>query len=118
MTLSLQVDETNGSAAVGLRDYKIQERVATPRAVWNPDFPNPIDFVQGWQTVPTAMNYDNGFKIQWEMFLRAVQVSTAPTKLRCQLLPNTNSSVSVPQGIPESVTVSVIAWLRLGNSRS
>lgn len=68
----LQVDGTNGSAVVGLRDCKIQSRVATPRAVWNPDLPNPIDFIQGWQTVPTTVNYDNGFKIQWEMFLRAV----------------------------------------------
>jgi predicted dehydrogenase len=68
----LQVDGTQGSAVVGLRDCKVQARVTTPRAVWNPDIPNPIDFLQGWQTVPATANYDNGFKIQWEMFLRAV----------------------------------------------
>ena len=68
----LQVDGTNGSATVGLRDCKIQHRTATPRAVWNPDLPNPIQFTEGWQTVPTTTNYENAFKIQWEMFLRSV----------------------------------------------
>lgn len=68
----LQVDGTHGSASVGLRDCKIQHRTATPRAVWNPDLPNSIQFLEGWQTVPTTTNYDNAFKIQWEMFLRAV----------------------------------------------
>jgi len=70
--LILQVDGTNGSAVVGLRECKVQPRVTTPKAVWNPDIPNPIDFVAGWQTVPTTTNADNAFKIQWEMFLRHV----------------------------------------------
>ncbi len=68
----LQVDGTHGSASVGLRDCRIQHRTATPRAVWNPDLPNPIPFLEGWQTIPTTSNYDNAFKIQWEMFLLAV----------------------------------------------
>jgi predicted dehydrogenase len=70
--LILQVDGTNGSAVVGLRECKVQPRVTTPKAVWNPDIPNPIDFLAGWQTVPTTTNADNAFKIQWEMFLRHV----------------------------------------------
>ena len=70
--LILQVDGTNGSAIVGLRECKVQSRVTTPKAVWNPDIPNPIDFLDGWQTVPTTNNADNAFKIQWEMFLRHV----------------------------------------------
>ena len=70
--LILQVDGSNGSAVVGLRECKVQPRVTTPKAVWNPDIPNPIDFLAGWQTVPTTTNADNAFKIQWEMFLRHV----------------------------------------------
>lgn len=70
--LILQVDGTEGSAAVGLRECKVQSRVTTPKAVWNPDISNPIDFLAGWQTVPTTTTVDNAFKIQWEMFLRHV----------------------------------------------
>lgn len=72
----LQVDGTHGSAVVGLRDCKIQAKVATPRATWNPDIPNPINFLEGWQAMPSAAQYDNGFKIQWEMFLRTVLEET------------------------------------------
>lgn len=70
--LILQVDGTDGSAVVGLRECKVQARVTTPKAVWNPDIPNPIDFSEGWQAVPTTTFEDNAFKIQWEMFLRHV----------------------------------------------
>ena len=70
--LELHVDGTEGSAVAGLRECKVQPRVATPKAVWNPDIPNPIDFLTGWQTVPTTVVEDNAFKIQWEMFLRHV----------------------------------------------
>ena len=70
--LELHVDGTQGSAVAGLRECKVQPRVATPKAVWNPDIPNPIDFLAGWQSVPTTVAEDNAFKIQWEMFLRHV----------------------------------------------
>ena len=70
--LELHVDGTEGSAVAGLRECKVQPRVATPKAVWNPDIPNPIDFLTGWQAVPTTVVEDNAFKIQWEMFLRHV----------------------------------------------
>ena len=45
---------------------------ATPRPVWNPDVDSPIDFRADWMTVPTNQLFDNGFKTQWEMFLRHV----------------------------------------------
>ena len=70
--LVLQVDGTTGSAVAGLRDCQIQHRTATPRAVWNPDMPSSIDYLGGWQTVPATSEYDNAFKVQWEMFLKHV----------------------------------------------
>ncbi|HWQ11249.1 MAG TPA: Gfo/Idh/MocA family oxidoreductase [Roseiflexaceae bacterium] len=68
----LQVDGTHGSAVAGLRTCKFQHRAATPRPVWNPDIPNPIDFRAAWQEVPDNQAFDNGFKVQWELFLRHV----------------------------------------------
>jgi predicted dehydrogenase len=74
---SLQVDGTEGSAVAGLRECKIQHRATTPRPVWNPDVPSPIDFWDTWQDVPNNAVFDNGFKVQWEYFLRHV-VEDAP----------------------------------------
>jgi predicted dehydrogenase len=68
----LQVDGTHGSAVAGLRECRAQHRAHTPRPVWNPDIPNPIDFRAGWQEVPDNQTFDNGFKAQWELFLRHV----------------------------------------------
>jgi predicted dehydrogenase len=70
--LTLQVNGTLGSAVAGLRDCWIQPYGATPRPVWNPDVPNPIDFFETWQKVPEQRTYDNAFKTQWELFLRHV----------------------------------------------
>jgi len=70
--VALQVDGTHGTAIAGLRGCKIQHRANTPRAVWNPDIPSEIDFYAGWQDVPDAMNYPNGFEAQWELYLRHV----------------------------------------------
>ena len=70
--LTMQVDGTKGSAIIGLRDVWTQHYGNTPRPVWNPDIPQPIDFFDGWQKVPEQETYDNAFKIQWEMFLRHV----------------------------------------------
>ena len=69
---SMQVDGTLGSAVAGLRECRAQHRVNTPRPVWNPDVPNPINFRENWQDVPDNTTFDNGFKVQWEMFLRHV----------------------------------------------
>ncbi len=69
--LTLQVDGTKGSAVAGLRSCRVQSYEDTPKPVWNPDIPQPIDFYGGWQEVPDE-GYDNAFKVQWEMFLRHV----------------------------------------------
>ena len=70
--LSIQVDGTEGSAVAGLRECKAQHRVNTPRPVWNPDLPNPIQFREQWADVPDNVEFDNAFKVQWELFLRHV----------------------------------------------
>jgi len=70
--LTLQVDGTLGSAVAGLQKCYIQPRGATPKPVWNPDVPQPIDFFDTWQEVPTNVAYDNAFKAQWELFIRHV----------------------------------------------
>jgi len=68
----LQVDGTHGSAVAGLRECRVQPRVTTPRPLWNPDLPNPIDFRAGWQAVPDNETFDNAFRVQWELFLKHV----------------------------------------------
>ncbi|HEX4029560.1 MAG TPA: Gfo/Idh/MocA family oxidoreductase [Terracidiphilus sp.] len=68
----LHVDGTEGSAVAGLRECRAQHRVHTPRPVWNPDLPNPFDFRSQWAVVPDNAEFDNAFKVQWEMFLRHV----------------------------------------------
>ena len=70
--LTLHVDGTHGSAVAGLQDVVMQQRMATPKPVWNPDVKQPIDFYAGWQPVPETQAYDNGFKLQWEAFIRHV----------------------------------------------
>jgi predicted dehydrogenase len=69
--LTLQVDGTKGSAVAGLRKCLVQSYEKTPKPVWNPDIPQPIDFFQGWEEVPDE-GYDNAFKVQWELFLKHV----------------------------------------------
>ena len=75
--VTFQVDGTHGSAVAGLRGCKVQHRANTPKPVWNPDVPNPFDFYGDWQEVPDNTEFDNAFKVQWEMFLRHV-VTDAP----------------------------------------
>lgn len=67
--LVIQVDGTNGTAVAGLRDCWIQPRAATPRPVWNPDVPQPVDLRAGWLEVPEVEPMENAFKAQWELFL-------------------------------------------------
>ena len=68
--LELHVDGTAGSAVAGLRDCAVQHRVSTPMPVWNPDLPDPIDYLAQWTDVPDNQAFDNGFKVQWELFLK------------------------------------------------
>ncbi|AYG61051.1 Gfo/Idh/MocA family oxidoreductase [Rhizobium jaguaris] len=70
--VTFQVDGTHGSAVAGLTRCWTQHRVNTPKPVWNPDQPQTINFFNTWDEVPDNQVYDNGFKIQWEMFLRHV----------------------------------------------
>jgi predicted dehydrogenase len=70
--LTIQVDGTKGTAVAGLRDCWIQPYGATPRPIWNPDIPSPLNFFEGWQKVPEQTTFDNAFKRQWELFLRHV----------------------------------------------
>jgi len=70
--LTLQVDGTKGSAVAGLRDCWIQSYNATPKPVWNPDIPNPINFYEGWSKLPEQEVFDNAFKAQWELFLKHI----------------------------------------------
>ena len=70
--LTMQVDGTNGTAIAGLREAWIQHASETPKPVWNPDIPQPVDLWANWQQVPNNREYDNAFKIQWEQFLRHV----------------------------------------------
>jgi predicted dehydrogenase len=70
--VTFQVDGTLGSAVAGLTRCYSQHRVNTPRPVWNPDQPNTMSFEDQWQEVPNNKTYENGFKQQWEEFIRHV----------------------------------------------
>ncbi|PSL02730.1 putative dehydrogenase [Haloactinopolyspora alba] len=70
--LELQVDGTLGSAVAGLHRCVVQPRAATPRPTWNPDLPDTTPYRQQWQDVPDNVGAENGFKAQWEQFVRHV----------------------------------------------
>jgi predicted dehydrogenase len=70
--VTFHVDGTHGSAVAGLTDCRTQARVNTPRPVWNPDARQTMPFFDQWQEVPDTQVYDNGFKLQWEAFIRHV----------------------------------------------
>lgn len=70
--LTIQVDGTKGSAVAGLRECWTQHYGNTPRPVWNPDIPQPINFYDGWLKVPEQEVFENAFKVEWELFLKHV----------------------------------------------
>lgn len=70
--VEFQVDGTEGSAVAGLRNCRVQHRSSTPKPVWNPDLPATYSFRDQWQEVPDNTEFDNGFKVQWELFLQHV----------------------------------------------
>lgn len=74
--LTMQVDGTKGSALVGLRDCWTQTYGNTPKPVWNPDIPNPVDFYNTWSKMPEQEAFDNAFKAQWELFLKHLVCDT------------------------------------------
>ena len=61
-----------GVGLAGLTSCRAQSRVTTPRPVWNPDVKQAMNFFDQWQEVPDTTTYDNGFKLQWEAFIRHV----------------------------------------------
>ncbi|WP_052668738.1 Gfo/Idh/MocA family protein [Nitriliruptor alkaliphilus] len=75
--VEFQVDGTEGSAVAGLFGCKVQSRANTPKPVWNPDLPTNERFRDQWLEVPDNDTFDNGFKMQWEQFVRHV-VEDAP----------------------------------------
>lgn len=70
--VTVHVDGTHGSAVAGLTDVVVQHRVATPRAIWNPDHRQTHDFLGDWEPVLADEQYENAFKAQWMLFLRHV----------------------------------------------
>ncbi|MEX0894944.1 MAG: Gfo/Idh/MocA family oxidoreductase [Balneolaceae bacterium] len=70
--LTMQVDGTKGSAVAGLREVWIQPYSATPKPVWNPDEDSDHNFRDDWIRMPAQQDFENAFKIQWELFLRHV----------------------------------------------
>jgi predicted dehydrogenase len=75
--VTFQADGVRGSAVAGLTRCWTQDRVNTPKPVWNPDEPQTRNFMADWQEVPDRGPARNGFRTQWEMFLRHV-VEDAP----------------------------------------
>jgi len=75
--VEFQVDGTHGSAVAGLFGCRIQPRNATPKPVWNPDVADEHDYQRDWMEVPDNDVPENGFKVQWEQFIRHV-VEDAP----------------------------------------
>jgi predicted dehydrogenase len=74
--VTFQVDGTHGSAVAGLTRCFTQHRVNTPRPVWNPDVPQSMNFYDQWEEVPDNIPYENGFKAQWEDFIRHLYADT------------------------------------------
>lgn len=70
--VEFQIDGTHGSAVAGLNKCVAQQRAHTPKPVWNPDLPATESFRDQWLEVPVNADLDNGFKAQWEEFLRDV----------------------------------------------
>ena len=74
--VEFHVDGTHGSAVVGLHQAKIQPRDATPKPVWNPDVADEHDYAADWIDVPANDVFGNGFRQQWEEFLRSYALDT------------------------------------------
>ncbi len=70
--VEFQVDGTHGSAVAGLFRCVSQQRANTPKPVWNPDLPTTEKFREQWAEVPANAELENGFRLQWEEFLRDV----------------------------------------------
>ena len=65
-----QIDGTDGSAVAGLNWCRTQSHDDTPRPVWNPDEPQRLAFRDQWTPYQPNRSYPNGFRAQWEQFIR------------------------------------------------
>jgi len=74
--VTFHVDGTHGSAVAGLTRCVTQHRMNTPRPVWNPDEPQTTKFFEQWAAVPDTEAFGNGFRLQWEDFIRHVLADT------------------------------------------
>jgi predicted dehydrogenase len=74
--VEFQVDGTHGSAVAGLFGCRVQPRNVTPKPVWNPDLRDEHDYARDWIEVPDNDDFENGFKVQWEEFIRSVVEDT------------------------------------------
>ena len=79
--LTLHVDGTTGSAVAGLRHCVIQHYGATP--LWShaapdlePRYSQSLRLFRAVAAHAEGFPFDNGFKIQWEMFLKHVAFDT------------------------------------------
>ncbi|WP_270889001.1 Gfo/Idh/MocA family protein [Pedococcus sp. 5OH_020] len=70
--VEFHVDGTEGSAVAGLHQCVVQHRSQTPKPVWNPDLEETERYREQWQPVPANTAFDNGFKAQWEQFIRSL----------------------------------------------
>ena len=97
--VEFQVDGTHGSAVVGLFGCKIQPRNATPKPVWNPDLADTHDYDADWIESPGNQEFENGFKTQWQEFIRHV-VEDAPN--RFDFLAGARGVLLAEQGLASS----------------
>lgn len=74
--VTFQVDGTDGSAVAGLRKVWVQPHSATPKPVWNPDIESDHNYHDDWMLLPDQQEFDNAFKVQWELFLKHVAKDT------------------------------------------
>ncbi len=65
-----QIDGTAGSAVAGLTWCRTQSLADTPRPVWNPDEPQRLPFRDLWTPYRPDERFANGFRAQWEQFIR------------------------------------------------
>jgi len=70
--VEFQVDGTEASAVAGLHGCVVQHRATTPKPTWDPDVARADAFRAQWQQVPDNADMDNGFKMQWQQFIRDV----------------------------------------------
>ena len=70
--VTFHADGVLGAAVSGLTRCYVQDRDATPSPVWNPDEPQTMDFFGTWREYAAEETFDNGFKTEWEMFIRSL----------------------------------------------